>query len=278
MSVRKNRSVRKRLDALRAMGRRAICQFIIAGDPDPEINLQLIETSIATGVDVFEFCIPFKRSITDGPTIRSGYARALAAGVTVEQAFALMSEAAKRAPVVCLADFRETVRPLGIDLFLDKAHVHGAGAVLIHGLPPLMQQEFSHACAAKGLEQVGTVYSNSPEHTLRQSCANASAFLYLVSTFGKSGGNLDLSMLGDTIKRIKAVYDGPVAVGFGLKTPADHLAVLRKGADMTIMGSTLTAVIEKTAGNPKALFEAWETTLLGIVKARNAFHKRESVL
>lgn len=260
--------VRARLEAMRQSGRKALCQFLIAGDPTPETAADLAQISAEGGVDVIEFCMPFARSITDGPVVQAGYDRALAAGMTFERALAAMARLAERLPVVFLADYRATVAPLGIAAFMARVADHGAGAVLLHGLPPRARPEMIEAAQAQGLGVVGSVYPGSDAATLAAQVAQASAFLYLVSSYGRSGGGFDAEALTDPLARLRAAGAGPVGVGFGLRTPDDHRAVFRAGADMSITGSAFTGIIARHADDPAALRTAWATALAPIAAAR----------
>ncbi|MFV0334847.1 MAG: tryptophan synthase subunit alpha [Tropicimonas sp.] len=260
--------VRARLDALRGEGRKALCQFVIAGDPGPGLATDLALDSVAAGIDVIEFCIPFARSITDGPTIRAGYDRALAAGTTTTSALVEMARLAAHVPVVALADYRATVRPMGLDPFLDAAAGHGAGAVLLHGLPPLLQAPFCEGAAARGLGVVATAYPGSDDATITAAARRGTAFVYLVSSYGRSGGALDAPALADPIRRLRAAGAGPVGVGFGIRRAADHRSVFAAGADMTITGSAFTGLIAAHPDDPEALRRAWRGAVDEIVAAR----------
>ena len=261
--------VRAHLDALRTKGRKALCQFLIAGDPTPETAADLAQISVAAGVDVVELCMPFARSITDGPVVQAGYARALAAGMTLERALAAMAQLATRLPVVFLADYRATVAPLGLADCLARAAGHGAGAVLLHGLPPLMRPALIEAAAREGLGVVGSAYPRSAPETLAGQMADSSAFLYLVSSYGRSGGQIDTAHLSEQVARARALGDAPLAVGFGIRTADDHRAVFRAGADMSITGSAFTGLIAQTLTDPAALRAGWHDALTALARARD---------
>ena len=266
--------VRAALDRIAAEGRPALCQFVIAGDPDPATAADLAAASVAAGVDLFEYCIPFPRSITDGPVIRAGYERAIAAGMTPERALAGIAPLARHRPVVLLADWRATVLPMGgVEPFLDRAAAHGAGAVLLHGLPPLVQPQLGPAAARRGLGVVATAYPDSPAATLARAAREATAFLYLVSARGRSGGAPpDLAALAPVIARLRAEGAGRIGVGFGLKTAADHRAARDAGADLTICGSAFTALIDRHAGDRAALLRAWRAALLDLASRKETAH------
>lgn len=267
--------VRRHLDQLRHAGKKALCQFLIAGDPTPEEAEDLAMVAIDAGVDLFEFCIPFPRSITDGPVVQAGYDRALAAGMTFERALEAMSRLAKHIPVVLLADYRTTIAPMGVEAFMQAAADNGAGAVLPHALPPLLQDSADAEADMRGLGIVSTTYPGSDERTVTNSARRGTAFLYLVSSYGRSGGRIDPDALAQPITRLREASSGPIAVGFGVRNADDHRAVYSAGADMTITGSALTGIIGELAGNRSQLRQEWCQALTEIARAKEDWKTTE---
>ncbi|MFV0386830.1 tryptophan synthase subunit alpha [Paracoccus sp. (in: a-proteobacteria)] len=264
--------VRNHLDRMRGAGQKALCQFLIAGDPTPELAGELAMASVDAGVDLVEFCIPFLRSITDGPVIQAGYDRALAGGMTTARALEAMSQLARHVPVVLLADYRATIAGMGVDPFLSAAADYGAGAVLMHGLPPLLQDSACAEAKARGLGVVATAYPQSSDQTVAVSARRGSAFLYLVSGYGRSGakggGRTDADQLATHVARMRAAGAGPVGVGFGIRDADDHRAVFRAGADLSITGSALTALVAEHGHDPGRLRREWTAALNGIAQAK----------
>lgn len=261
-------AVHRRLDALRMAGKRALCQFVIAGDPSPDVAERLVGCSLKGGVDVIELCVPFQRSITDGPVIREGYQRALAAGMTVERALASLERLARSCPVVLIADYRETIRPLGLATFAGMAAEAGAGAILPHGLPAILMGEMDRAAVQAGLGTVSTCYPSSTAETKRLAARRGTAFTYLVSSFGRSGGKLNVAALKHPISQLREFGAGPIGVGFGIGTAQDHREVFAAGADMTISGSAFTQIVADNIGNDDETCRLWSVALAEIAAAK----------
>jgi tryptophan synthase alpha chain len=71
----------------------------------------------------------------------------------------------------------------------------------------------------------------------------ASGFLYYVSMTGVTGtADVDYSSVAADVARIKAQTKLPVAVGFGIKTPA-HAAAVAQSADGVVVGSAIVSLI-----------------------------------
>jgi len=73
----------------------------------------------------------------------------------------------------------------------------------------------------------------------------ASAYIYLVSAYGRSGtvGPPDHSTLVPVLETLRERSDVPIAVGFGVKDRSHVEGVGAVGADAAIVGSTCVARI-----------------------------------
>ncbi|RZK90997.1 MAG: tryptophan synthase subunit alpha, partial [Methylobacterium sp.] len=74
----------------RAEGRAALVTYVMAGDPDPETSLKVLEALPASGADIVEFGLPFTDPMADGPAIQAAGLRALKAGQGVAKTLDLV--------------------------------------------------------------------------------------------------------------------------------------------------------------------------------------------
>jgi tryptophan synthase alpha chain len=74
--------------------------------------------------------------------------------------------------------------------------------------------------------------------------------VYIVSRLGvtSAGREPDVAWIGTAVDRLRAQTEQPLAVGFGISTPA-HVAAVGKVADGVIIGS---AFVDITAGKTGA--------------------------
>jgi tryptophan synthase alpha chain len=79
-------------------------------------------------------------------------------------------------------------------------------------------------------------------------------FVYYISMTGVTGAGFRGATATERIDEVRRASRAPVAVGFGIKTPADAAAVARV-ADGVVVGS---AIIERiaAAGSPQAAVDA----------------------
>ncbi|MEU4584503.1 tryptophan synthase subunit alpha [Kitasatospora aureofaciens] len=234
----------------RSPGRAGLAVFANAGDPPlaalPEFTAMLDEN----GVDCLELAVPFPGSVTDGPVIRRSADRALAGGVTpdsVLDAVAAVRPGLRRLRIALLVDWSHSVK--GTDLGDVARSVADAGcdALLLHGLPPRLRAAHYAAARAAKLPLVTTCYAVSDPQTVSEAARHASAYVYLVAHYGRSGTSAaaDPHRLAAALTALRAEATAPVAVGFGIRTRADIAALEDLGADAAVVGSAGVARIEQ---------------------------------
>jgi tryptophan synthase alpha chain len=74
---------------------------------------------------------------------------------------------------------------------------------------------------------------------MAEAAANATAYLYLVAHYGRSGTApaAGYTELASTIADLRALGPAPIAVGFGVRHGDDVAAIAAAGADAVIVGS-----------------------------------------
>ncbi|MDX2680454.1 tryptophan synthase subunit alpha [Streptomyces soliscabiei] len=234
----------------RAPGQPGLAVFLNAGDPPLTALPDLAAMLDDQGVDCLELAVPFPRSATDGPVIRRSADRALAGGATlaaVLDAVAAVRPGLRRLRIALLADWSHSVK--GGDLGDFTRAVAGAGcdALLLHALPPRLRAAHVESAHDAGLPLVTTCYAVSGPQTVSAAARQASAYVYLVAHYGRSGtpATAGPERLTATLAALRAETTCPVAVGFGVRTGADIAALGRIGADAAVVGSAGVARIEQ---------------------------------
>src|SRR6185312_13402724 len=102
----------------------------------------------------------------------------------------------------------------------------GAAGLIVPDLPYDEADEVRAACDAEGLALVPLVAPSTTPERVAEIGAGARGFVYTVSLAGTTGERDALSPgLRDTVARVRASTDVPVAVGFGISTPEQASAV-----------------------------------------------------
>ncbi|MER5971847.1 tryptophan synthase subunit alpha [Streptomyces sp. NPDC002055] len=234
----------------RGPGDPGLAVFLNAGDPGPPERFEeLLLRLDGLGVDCLELAVPFPDSVTDGPVIRRSARRALDRGTDLAAALGMLARVRPRlrhTRVALLADWRHTVRPAGPEPFMRQVREAGADAVLVHGAPPLARPRCAEAAREAGLPTVATCYASSPPAVREEAARSASAYLYLVAHYGRSGSAApDPEALRPVLAGLARPGVAPVAVGFGVRTAADVRAMGRLGADAAIVGTALVGRLEE---------------------------------
>jgi tryptophan synthase alpha chain len=81
-----------RFDSLKEKGRTALIPFITAGDPQPDVTVNLMHALVAAGADVLELGIPFSDPMAEGPAIQRACERALAHNVSLRDVLAMVKD------------------------------------------------------------------------------------------------------------------------------------------------------------------------------------------
>jgi tryptophan synthase alpha subunit len=231
--------------------RPALVLFLNAGDPPFAVLRSTMLMLEREGVDWVELAVPFPGSVTDGPVIRRSAARALRLGVGLQSTLSFLTALngeLSRLRVALMADWRHTVRPVGLERFLGLVGRSGCAGVLLHGVPPRTRPAYYERARELQVPVVATCYVSSSQAVLEEAAENASAYLYLVSRYGRSGGPpqaLDRSKLAAVIGRLRPYTSAPIAVGFGVRTAEDIRAVASAGGDAAIVGDACVDCVER---------------------------------
>ena len=243
--------------------------FFVIGDPDFETSLEIIKTAIDAGADVIELGIPFSDPIADGPTIQKADIRSLSAGMTVVKAieFIRRIKAYKDIPIGLLM-YYNLIYQYGLEKFYADFHDAGVNSVLIADLSIDDVDEVYGPATEAGLDTVFMVTPNISDDRMKLIASKTTGFIYTVSLLGVTGDRDNLSdMVKPLIKRLKAVTDVPVCVGFGVSKSAHAVDLAKAGADGVIIGSRLVKMIEDNLGNKQKILSEISTFITETVVA-----------
>lgn len=230
----------------RRAGRPGLVLFLNAGDPPLEVLREIVLVMDQCGVDCLELAVPFPDSPTDGPVIQESARRALDRGVDLEAVLAFVESVRpelSHLKIALLADWSYSIKGTPLRDFLERVQSASADGLLIHGLPPRIRPEYYEAAEATGLPIVTTCYATSEPPVLHDAADHASAYIYLVSAYGRSGtvGPPDHSALVPVLEILRERTEVPIAVGFGVKDRSHVEGLGDVGADAAIVGSTCVA-------------------------------------
>ncbi len=234
-------------DKIKSEKRKALITFTMAGDPDSEKSLNVLNALPDAGADLIEIGMPFTDPMADGPAIQAAGLRALASGTNLQNVLTLVKKFRKNnvvTPIILMGYFNPIYK-YGCDKFAKDAAEAGADGLIVVDLPPEEDAELRLPAKAAGLDFIKLLTPTTKGARLDKVLQNASGFLYYVSIAGVTGTkSANIDEVGSHIIDIKGKTDLPVAVGFGIKTP-DDAAKMSKIADAVVVGSTIVENIKQ---------------------------------
>ncbi|HEX9808470.1 MAG TPA: tryptophan synthase subunit alpha [Alphaproteobacteria bacterium] len=258
-----------RFAALRAAGRAGLIPFLTAGDPDFETSLALLAGLPGAGADIIELGMPFTDPMADGPAIQASSLRALKAGQTLKKTLALVRafRAGDADTPVVLMGYYNPIYQYGVDRFLTDAIAAGVDGLIVVDLPPEEDEELCLPALAAGVNFIRLATPTTDDKRLPTVLTNTSGFVYYVSIMGITGTrSASATDVAGAVARLKRHTDLPVAVGFGIKTPA-QAAEVAAAADAAVVGSALVSRIADNLDEAGKAKPGLVDDVLGLVRA-----------
>jgi tryptophan synthase alpha chain len=233
----------------------AFIGFTVAGDPDKTTSIRIARALIAGGTDILELGVPFSDPVADGPTIQKADERALAAGTTPDTVFEIVREIRKESnvPIVFLT-YYNIVHRRGIEQFYREAHDAGVDGILIADMPIEESEEVCTVAARYDIDPIFLITQTTSDERIKKIAKKAYGYLYLVAVLGVTGVREQVSDGAiDLLDRVRKHTNLPLALGFGISTPAHARTCTRAGADGVIVGSAIVEIVEKNLGKPDTM-------------------------
>ena len=237
-----------RFAALKQEGRGALIPFLEAWDPDAASSMQLLRGMPGAGADLIEIGMPFTDPMADGPIIQAAAKRGLEAGVKVTDILSMVRALRvedDHTPVI-LMGYLNPILSYGPERFCADAAGAGVDGLIIVDLPPEEADLLLPHSNASGLDFIRLVAPTTDDARLAHVLEGSSGFVYYVSITGITGTrSASSSDLADAIPRLRRATDLPIAIGFGVRTPAQAGEASRV-ADAAVVAS---ALIDTLAAN-----------------------------
>jgi tryptophan synthase alpha chain len=231
----------------------ALMPYFTLGFPSKELSLAIVE-SIAPYSDLLELGIPFSDPIADGPTIQKSTQRALEMGTSPAGCLAMVADLRKRGvqTPALLMGYYNSILSYGEEQFARDAALAGADGLIVPDLPPEEADKLKTALSEEGLAYIPFLAPTSSLNRVRLVKEHTSGFIYVVSVTGVTGARAELSgHLPSFINSLRSQTKLPIAVGFGISTPA-QAAEVGTYADGVIVGSALINAVDNANDKIKA--------------------------
>ena len=236
-------------------GRGALMPYFMCGFPSAAQSAALALAAIESGADIIELGMPFSDPLADGATIQHAGHVALERGMTIQGCLEVARQvsSASQTPLI-LMGYYNPVLAFGIEQFCRSATASGVCGLIIPDLPLEEAAPLQQAARDNGLSLIYLLPPTTPGERIasivQMAASQPGSFIYCVSLSGVTGERAELPPhLRDFIRRVYGYtkeHRLPLAVGFGLSTPA-HIAEVTSYADGAVVGSALVRLIEQNA-------------------------------
>ncbi len=253
-----------RFAALKAENRGALIPFLEAYDPDGATSLALLRGMPAAGADLIEIGMPFTDPMADGPIIQAAGKRGLAAGFKVRHVLDMVRDFRtldSQTPVI-LMGYLNPILSYGQQRFCEDAAKAGIDGMIVVDLPPEESDLMLPHAKANGLDFIRLVAPTTDDERLPHVLNGSSGFVYYISITGITGTRAaSREQLTAAIPRIRKFTDLPIAIGFGVRSPA-QAAEASTIADAAVVASALIDTLSRNLdADGKAMPGAVEAVL-----------------
>jgi tryptophan synthase alpha chain len=243
--------IEERFDRLKKEGRKGFIVYIGAGDPNLAATRDLAFAFDRAGVDILELGVPFSDPLADGLVNQLAAQRGLESGTTPAKVLQTVADirSHSRIPIVLYIYFN-LIHHRGVEKFIQEAAAAGVDGLLTLDLPPEESENYESLMRQAGLSVIYLVAPTTPDERIELIVKRATGFIYYVSREGVTGMQTKVSdTIGSMTAKIRAHTQLPIAVGFGISTPAQARAV-SVCADAVVVGSAIVDQIARHGKSP----------------------------
>lgn len=233
-------TLQRTLAEARAAGRAALIGYYPAGFPDVESSIRIVQEMVAGGCDVVEVGLPYSDPTMDGPVIQQAADRALAAGTTPKDVFAVVRAVAEAGAAALVMSYWNPIERYGVDAFAADMAAAGGSGVITPDLIPEEAGPWISASDAAGLDRIFLVAPSSTDRRLKLTCDASRGFVYAASLMGVTGTRDKVAATARKLveRTREATRDSglPICVGLGISN-GDQAAEVASYADGVIVGT-----------------------------------------
>ena len=236
-------------------GRIARIPFVTAGFPDKERFFTVLSDLDAHGADIIEIGVPFSDPVADGPVVEEASRRALAQGVTLTWILERLRRLPSFKAGLVLMGYYNPFFQYGLERLARDAGEAGIRGCIVPDLPLEESGPLHAALSGRGLDLITLVGPNTPDQRMREYARSASGYVYVASVMGTTGARRELPDAAETVRRARAIFSLPIALGFGVSSP-DQIAAMAVRPHAAVFGSALLRHLD-AQGTVEEFMKAW---------------------
>jgi tryptophan synthase alpha chain len=218
-------------------GHTKLMAHMIAGYPSILESEKIGRALAEGGADYMEVQFPFTDPSADGSAIEQASQKALDAGFTVDEGFALMKRLSEKLTIpLFIMTYGSLVYARGIGKFCDDAKAAGVTGLIIPDMPPDYSEGLFDEGARRGLAVVPVIAPEITEERLALIAALRPEYIYTALRLGITGSATELD--AKTIDYLDRVgkTGAKIVAGFGVRS-AEQMRALAGHAHAAAVGS-----------------------------------------
>ncbi len=224
---------------LRREQKTALMPFVTGGYPSLETTGEVLPALERAGASIVEIGFPFSDPIADGPVIAASMHEALQRGATPSGLFDCVSSLRESLSLGLVAMVSESiVWRIGTDRFVQRAAEAGFDGLIVPDMDPDDADDLYAAVEDADLALSLLIAPASSDARIEKLVARCRGFVYLLARAGITGESDRAPEIAGPVERLRSMTDLPIAVGFGVSSPA-HVRAVTQHADAAIVGSAL---------------------------------------
>jgi tryptophan synthase alpha chain len=244
-------TVEASLRAGRDAGRKLLIPYVTGG-LGPRW-LDVLRAMVGAGADAVEVGIPFSDPVMDGPTIQEASQQALRLGATPARILDELRAVDVGVPLIVMTYYNLVFRG-GHRRMAHSMADAGVGGAIIPDVPLEELGPWRRAALDAGVETVLLAAPVTPDDRLAMICEGSKGFVYGVNVMGVTGERTTLAdSAGVLAKRLKAVTDKPVVMGFGVSTPEQAVEAAAAADGVVVASALVRALLD--GGGPETVAE-----------------------
>lgn len=230
---------------LRAQSKAAFVAYMMAGDPNRHVSMELLKSMPGAGVDIIELGIPFTDPMADGPVIEEAGIRARNSGTTLSSVLEMAKEFREgndTTPIIVMG-YCNPIHQMGYEAFATNAKAAGVDGAIIVDLPPEEDAELRAAFEVHDLALIRLATPTTDAARLPRVVEGTKGFVYYVSMTGVTGAAMNKpGAIKDQVAKVQEASGLPVVVGFGVKTP-ERAKEIAADADGVVVGTAIVKTL-----------------------------------
>jgi tryptophan synthase alpha chain len=242
--------IQDKFKELKSKNEKALISYIMAGYPNENTTLSIINGLVNGGTDIIELGFPFSDPIADGPVIQNASTISLNKGIKIEKFFRIVKKIRKKTNIpLVLMTYTNVLYTHGYTKFMSRAKSAGIDGLILPDMSIEESNDYLKAARKNKLDTIFLVSPNTNNVRLKKIAKASTGFLYMVAVFGTTGVQTKIHKYTiDSIKNTKKIVSNklPIGIGFGVSTPSDVKKYVSAGVDAVIVGSANLKIIENT--------------------------------